>query len=447
MNFLDMLNKKNEEEQEYQFEKPEFEPVSVADDFISSIDAPNMLEETPPRDPLAEGASDLSPFYANTTQDSEEDDNTDKGGEQQGNNLETLYKDYMASIGSRQQRIKDAAEADRRKRLIQNLSNAFSKIGTGLASGYANVKLDPIDLGPANEEARARAEQKGQLEDLLTQYKLKKAMTPEQMSKLDEAKLAKEQALAAKYKTEKERMEAPQSEMEKIKLQTAQEQLKQLREKPKKEEKKDLIQTKMEKSQAENYIEAQEKAREAAAQDFNLDEAIQAQLDFTKNTIFGTGGLYGTIPFTNITPMKSLDRRAEQLDAKYKQLGLDKMVKMFSGMSKAVDSDAERLAFEQTTPSIKNEDATNLKIMLGAKAINHRAKAEANMQKKYYEKNKTLEGYKSSIEDKPTTVVVDKNGKFRLIERNQLDLAKKSGFLTVDEYAESLIYPSEKVSK
>lgn len=446
MNLLDMLNKKNEEDEKYEFEKPEFEPVSVADNFISNIDAPEMLEETPPRDPLAEGASDLSPFYANTTQDSEEDDNMDKGGEQQGNNLETLYKEYMANIGSRQQQIKDAAEADRRKRLIQNLSNAFSKIGTGLASGYANVKINPIDLGPADEEAKARAAQKGQLEDLLTQYKIKKAMTPEQMSKLDQAKLAKEKALAAKYKAEKERMEAPQSEMEKVQLQTAQEELKQLREPKKEKEKKDILQSKMKEALVDDYIKIQEKAKEATAQDFNLDEAIQAQLDFTKNTIFGTGGLYATIPFTNTSPMKSLDRRAEQLDAKYKQLSLDKL-KTFSGMSKTLDSDSERLAFEQTNPNIKNEDATNLKIMIGAKAINHRIKAEANMQKKYYEENKTLEGYKSSIEDKPTTVVVDKNGKFKLIERKQLDLAKKSGFLTVDEYAESLIYPSQKVNK
>lgn len=299
MNFLDMLNKKNDEEQEYQFEKPEFEPVSVADNFISSIDAPEMLEKTPPRDPLAEGASDLSPFYANTTQDSEEDDNTDKGGKQQDNNLETLYKDYMANIGSRQQRIKDAAEADRRKRLIQNLSNAFSKIGTGLASGYANVKLDPIDLGPANEEARARAEQKGQLEDLLTQYKLKKAMTPEQMSRLDEAKLAKEQALAAKYKAEKERMEAPQSEMEKIQLQTAQERLKQLRE-PKEETKITKLKEERQKNIADRYDTLQEQVPNSLASineaDFLIKEIERGNLSTGpfEETMGRVGSFFGT---------------------------------------------------------------------------------------------------------------------------------------------------------
>ena len=303
MNFLDMLNKKNDEEdQKYEFEKPEFEPVSVTDDFTSSIDAPEMLEETPPRDPLAEGASDLSPFYAKTNQNSQEESDTDEGRKTQVNNLETLYKEYMANIGSRQQRIKDAKEADRRKRLIQNLSNAFSKIGTGLASGYANVKIDPIDLGPANEEDRARAEQKGQLEDLLTQYKIQKAMTPEKMSKLEEAKLAKEKALTAKYGLEAKALgkkEEPKNETE--------------------------FQKKREKNIADRYAELESQVPEKEASikeaEFLLDKIEKDELDtgFFQETL----GKAGSIIQTQESSYKErLDALAEQAArAKLKSMG------------------------------------------------------------------------------------------------------------------------------
>lgn len=413
MNFLDMLNKKNEEEQEYQFEKPEFEPVSVADDFTSNINAPEMLEETPPRDPLAEGASDLSPFYTNTNQSSQEKDVKDEIGKNKNNNLQALYDEYMANVGSRQQQIKDAAEADKRKRLIQNLSDAFSKIGTGLASGYANVKLDPIDLGPANEEERTRAEQKGQLEDLLTQYKLKKAMTPEQMSRLEEAQLAKEQALAAKYEAEKKRMEAPQSEMEKIALETAQEKLKQLREpkEPSWEEKE------VKKAEIEQKIETDKEKRKETAdikksmsdideQLATVRKAKQQLAKVMKNKLADTGPIDQYIVANT--------KQGQLLKQTLSELSLKKMSKMFEGMSKAIDTGPEREIFESSQASLDKYSDNNMQI------LEDQEKALLNLKKKNNERINEISQNREQIQESSTSQkelspiygeVTERNGK------------------------------------
>jgi hypothetical protein len=301
----------------------------------------------------------------------------------------------------------------------------MAQLNTGLASGYANIKVDPIDLGPADAEAKVRAAQQGKLGELLTEYKLQKTMGPETES--------------AAEKLKREKMEADRDYKK--------EQISKIRGEgiyAKKEEKEDkkptIFEKKLEEKAAEDYIKVQQVAEDSVKQNAQLEDALQSQLKFSKDTVFGTGLLYSDLPFTDKSPFRGLNREAEQLDAKYKQLGLDKMVKMFSGMSKAVDSDAERLAFEKTTPSIKNDDATNTQIILGAKAINFRNKVEAKAQQKYLKEHGDLKEYTSPMMDTPTSVVVDQTGNFKLIPTKQLDLAQKNGFMTIDNYANSLIY-------
>lgn len=440
--FLDLINK---ERDEYVTAIPEVEDSILQEDYPTL----GTLPDIGPKDPLEEikkeevassvpalsEQNDLlaSNNAAKAVEDAkaqldlpkiDDDAESDKPNNKLSN-FESLLQEYRANRDGRSRAIEAAAEQDRRTRLLNNLSKAMAQLNTGLASGYANIKVDPIDLGPADAEAKERAAQQGKLGELLTEYKLQKAIEPEKESDLEKLK---KQKLQSDIKYIDERVSRMRGEGIYAK-------------KEEKEDKKPTIfEKRLEEKAADDYIKTQQVAEDSVKQDAQLDDALQSQLKFSKDTVFGTGLLYSDLPFTDKSPFRGLSREAEQLDAKYKQLGLDKMVKMFSGMSKAVDSDAERLAFEKTTPSIKNDDATNTQIILGAKAINFRNKIEAKAQQKYLNEKGDLKGYTSPMMDTPTSVVVDKNGNFKLIPTKQLDLAQKSGFMTIDNYANSLIY-------
>lgn len=147
---------------DFKFEQPVFDPISYEDSVNSNLQKPELLQGI------------------DTEQDNKEDESVDSASKKEKKpSLESLLQEYMSSKEQRQEDLRLAAERDRKQRLLQGLTNAFSQIGTGLASGYADVKIKPIDLGPADAEARARAEQKERLSDMLSQLKLKKATEPE----------------------------------------------------------------------------------------------------------------------------------------------------------------------------------------------------------------------------------------------------------------------------
>ena len=78
------------------------------------------------------------------------------------------------------------AEAD----LYKGMSNAFSKIGTGLASGYANVKIEPTQFKEQDFEKQARLDRKTKLENMLKEYEIlsKGELTPYQQEQINLAK-------------------------------------------------------------------------------------------------------------------------------------------------------------------------------------------------------------------------------------------------------------------
>ena len=100
---------------------------------------------------------------------------------------------------------------------------------------------------------------------------------------------------------------------------------------------------------------------------------------YSKNSPGGTGPIATAIGTT-----KFASGPTQELDAKFKKLNLDTMVKMFAGMSKAVDSDAERRAFEAAQPSITNDDQVNRRI------FNDRMKDLEKLIKKLEQQNKGI---------------------------------------------------------
>lgn len=111
------------------------------------------------------------------------DEESDDTKEPKKQSLEDMFQEYLSLKGSREQALKEARERDRQINFAQDLNKAFQQIGTGLASGYANVKMQPIDFGKSDEEARLREQQKGRLSDLLSEYKIQKELTPGQSDK------------------------------------------------------------------------------------------------------------------------------------------------------------------------------------------------------------------------------------------------------------------------
>lgn len=61
--------------------------------------------------------------------------------------------------------------------------------------------------------------------------------------------------------------------------------------------------------------------------------------------------------------LSSFTNKGQELRQSLNDLSLDKMAKLFKGMSKAVDSDAERKMFEQSQASMSNYPAVNLKVL------------------------------------------------------------------------------------
>lgn len=91
----------------------------------------------------------------------------------------------------------------------------------------------------------------------------------------------------------------------------------------------------------------------------NLVKAAKKEFeDYSKGSLTGTGPLATLAGGT-----KFLSSDTQKLDSLFRTLSLDSMVKAFSGMSKAVDTNAERAAFEATQPSLTNDDKVNTMIL------------------------------------------------------------------------------------
>lgn len=108
------------------------------------------------------------------------------------------------------------------------------------------------------------------------------------------------------------------------------------------------------------------KERYQIEKDLNATENLvnlvkQAKDEFEK---YSKGSLTGTGPLATLGGgTKYLSSGTQKLDSLFRTLSLDSMVKMFSGMSKAVDTNAERAAFEATQPSLSNDDNVNKMIL------------------------------------------------------------------------------------
>jgi len=195
-----------------------------------------------------------------------------------------------------------------------------------------SIGADPGSLNmpklATDNASRAMSERQSKINELIQEQKLMAALRPKSMSKLDEAKIRESEAKAKMY-------EARSGQSELIK-----------------EETKIRSDNRKEKKQLEKDVQNTEKLIK------DLEDTQKIFNKYSKDSIGGTGSIA-----TGFGAKKLISADLERLDSKFKQQNLETMSKMFQGMSKAVDSDSERKAFEAAQPSITNDDSTNKQII------------------------------------------------------------------------------------
>jgi hypothetical protein len=115
------------------------------------------------------------------------------------------------------------------------------------------------------------------------------------------------------------------------------------------------------------------------------------------------------------------------------------MVSAFSGMSKAVDSEAERQAWKATQASISNDDITNVQILLGSKSSMLKDRAVARAKSAYVAEKGNLDGFTHPVLEGKVTTLVGPDGQMELVDKSQKDEYIKQGFTSLDEHATSLL--------
>ena len=151
-------------------------------------------------------------------------------------------------------------------------------------------------------------------------------------------------------------MEKGLTEAQKIQFGLKREELDLKKSKDKDADKKELTQIAKENRKEVKVIDgSMEKLRELKD---NIKKAIAEQKKYSSGIGPGTG------PWaTGFGLKKAFSEDTQMLDSSFQKISLSNMAKMFEGMSKAVDSDAERAKFEASQPSITNDDKVNVKLL------------------------------------------------------------------------------------
>ena len=180
---------------------------------------------------------------------------------------------------------------------------------------------------------------------------------------------------------------------------------------------------------AESFEKVKVAGGQAGEQVDLIDDAINEMYKYYNKNPGGTG------PFATFGGLKAkYDTDTQALNSKFKLINIKNMAATFQGMSKAVDSNTERAAWEATQPSLTNDDSVNANILLGAKALALKAKAEAKAQQEWVAKEGNLDKYVPEVFGK-TSAVVSPDGEMMLVPKGQKEDALQNGFMDIDSYA------------
>ena len=174
---------------------------------------------------------------------------------------------------------------------------------------------------------------------------------------------------------------------------------------------------------------------------YKLDSTIDNIIKFEKDSWAGSGPI---AKYGSSNPLWNKD--AQLLDRQFKKLQFDDMRIQFAGMSKAIDSEAERKFYSASQSNLGNHPETNIQLLLGTKSIALKQQAETRAKQQWVQDNGDLKEYKSPIIGRVVTMI-DPNGQMQLIKRLDVKEAKKNGFVKLDGYAKKMFNEKTKQTK
>ena len=166
----------------------------------------------------------------------------------------------------------------------------------------------------------------------------------------------------------------------------------------------------------------------------SIDIALRAQMDYSQKSLTG-----GTGPIvTGFGLSKYFSEDTENLNAKLKSVNLKNMTATFAGMAKAIDSDAERRAWNGTQADVSNDDKTNMEILLAQQSILMKDKAEIMAQRNEVRTQGHMDSYVSPVDGKVTSLI-SPSGEMMLFPKQNVERLLKQGYMSVEDYAEKSI--------
>lgn len=233
----------------------------------------------------------------------------------------------------------DAARAsDDKVNLLSNLNKAFADTGAAIANraGITNIKASPLEV-QGQSEARTVADNKADIAALMDEYR-----NLTQREQLQYERDYKDQML----ELEKEKLALQDKKIDKAGTKSQRDMVEEFRAK---EGIKEESQIKKENRKIRQTMD--EAVPGLDTQIANIDKAIKVLRD--KPSVGG--------PIMGRLPAVSKDRQL--VEQALNAVSLNTMVNMFAGMSKAIDSDAERAFFQSSQPDIKKDADVNIKVL------------------------------------------------------------------------------------
>jgi hypothetical protein len=160
----------------------------------------------------------------------------------------------------------------------------------------------------------------------------------------------------------------------------------------------------------------------------DVDEALRALHQYGKGTFnLGTGPMATLGGLT-----KHVSGDTDRLNSQFKKINLGNMVRTFGGMSRAIDTDTERKAWEATQGDVNLDDKTNAEVLYGQKSLMLKHLYELKQKAEYVNQNDTLRGYKSNLSQ--VISVLSPKGEMTLIPKKAFGDYAKKGYQTVDKF-------------
>jgi hypothetical protein len=247
------------------------------------------------------------------------------------NQLRELREGNKASLEA-------ARASDDKVNLMSNLNKAFADTGASIANraGITKIKADPLAVKGSAEE-RTTTDNKADISALMEEYRSLSQGEQQQFERDYKNKM---------LELEKEKLALQDKKVDKAAVKPQRDMVEEFRAK---EGIKEDSQIKKENRKIRQTMD--EAIPGLDTQISNIDKAIEV---LEKNLSVG-GPIMGRFP--------AISKDRQLVEQALNSVSLNTMVNMFAGMSKAIDSDAERAFFQSSQPDIKKDADVNIKVL------------------------------------------------------------------------------------